>query len=195
MMGTRRRDRHRRRRVAVADPGAVGGSGGRRPRRPAGPTWFLPHAVDLSWRVGFFLALAALGLAWPVAPGAAASRSAAVAAFALGSLAFVAGRALVDVPLRPAGLGVAIALNGLAAVAEEAFFRRYLYGLLAPLGAALAVGGTAVAFALAHVTVWGWWVLPLDLAAGLILSWQRAASGRWSVPAASHVLANTLALL
>ncbi len=45
------------------------------------------------------------------------------------------------------------------------------------------------------MTVWGWWVLPLDLAAGLILSWQRAATGRWAVPAATHVLANTLALL
>ncbi len=59
----------------------------------------------------------------------------------------------------------------------------------------MAVVGTAAAFAVVHVTVWGWWVLPLDLAAGLLLSWQRAATGRWSVPAATHVLANSLALL
>jgi len=35
----------------------------------------------------------------------------------------------------------------------------------------------------------------LTMAAGLVLSWQRAATGRWSAPAATHVLANTLALL
>ena len=81
-------------------------------------------------------------------------------------------------------------------MAEEAFFRRYLYGLLAPAhGMAVAVVVTAALFALVHVTVWGWWVLPLDLAAGLLLSWQRAATGRWSIPAVTHVLANTLALL
>jgi membrane protease YdiL (CAAX protease family) len=89
-----------------------------------------------------------------------------------------------------------VALNALAAVAEEAFFRRYLYGLVAASSSpAVAVGVTAALFAVVHVTVWGWWVLPLDLAAGLILSWQRAATGRWSVPAVTHVLANTLALL
>jgi hypothetical protein len=45
------------------------------------------------------------------------------------------------------------------------------------------------------VTVWGAGVLPLDLAAGLLLSWQRAASGRWAVPAATHTVANLLAAL
>ncbi len=70
-----------------------------------------------------------------------------------------------------------------------------MYGWLAPFGPAVAVVVSAVAFAAVHVTVWGLWVLPLDLAAGLLLSWQRAASGRWSVPAATHVLANTLALV
>lgn len=158
--------------------------------------WFLPAGVDVAWRVVFFCALGAVGVAWPlVSSGAPAARSAALGALGLGTLGFLAGRALVDMPVRPSALGLAIALNALAAVAEETFFRRYLYGLLAPFGTALAVAVSAAAFAVAHVTVWGWWVLPLDLAAGLILSWQRAASGRWSVPAATHVLANTLALL
>ena len=103
---------------------------------------------------------------------------------------------MVDVPAGRNMLAVAIALNALAAVAEEAFFRRYLYGLMATWsGPGVAVVATAAVFAVVHVTVWGWWVLPLDLAAGLVLSWQRAATGRWSVPAATHVLANTLALL
>jgi membrane protease YdiL (CAAX protease family) len=88
-----------------------------------------------------------------------------------------------------------LGLNALAAVAEEAFFRRLAYGWFLRWGVTAAVAGSAALFAVAHVTVWGWGVLPLDLAAGLLLSWQRAASGRWSVPAATHVAANTLALL
>jgi membrane protease YdiL (CAAX protease family) len=88
-----------------------------------------------------------------------------------------------------------LVLNTLAAVAEEAFFRRLLYGLLAPYGPAIAVGGSAIAFAAVHLTVWGAWALPLDLAAGLVLSWQRWASGRWSVPAFTHTAANVLAVI
>ena len=161
-----------------------------------GRPWFLPHGVAVGWRILFFLALGGVGLAWSLdATDAPARWSVTLAALALGTLAFVGGRALVDVPMPPSQLGVALALNGLAAVAEEVFFRRYLYGLLAPFGTAVAIVVSASAFALAHVTVWGWWVLPLDLAAGLVLSWQRAASGRWSVPAATHVFANSVALL
>ena len=173
--------------------------------------WFLPAGVAVEWRVAFFVVLGATGLAWrrnssasPRAPetrrsGAenhAAGWTLSLAVLGVGVVAFALGRAVVEVPVRPNGLALAVALNALAAVAEEAFFRRYLYGLVVERhGTAVAVIVTAGAFALVHVTVWGWWVLPLDLAAGLVLSWQRAATGRWSVPAATHVVANTLALL
>ena len=173
--------------------------------------WFLPAGVAVEWRVAFFVALGAGGLAWRTNRSAylrtsktglsgtqnvPAGWTVSLAVFGVGAVAFALGRAVVEVPLRPSGLAVAVALNALAAVAEEAFFRRYLYGLVVErYGAAVAVAVTAGAFALVHVTVWGWWVLPLDLAAGLVLSWQRAATGRWSVPAATHVVANTLAVL
>jgi membrane protease YdiL (CAAX protease family) len=55
--------------------------------------------------------------------------------------------------------------------------------------------GSAALFAIAHVTVYGWWVLPLDLAAGLVLAWQRWASGSWAVPAVTHVVANLLVVI
>ena len=87
----------------------------------------------------------------------------------------------------------AVALNVLAAVSEEAFFRRFLYGRLEALGAPIAVGATALAFALIHVPLYGWVALPVDLGAGLLLSWQRWASGSWAAPAATHVVANLLA--
>ena len=90
-----------------------------------------------------------------------------------------------------------LVLNGLAAVAEEAFFRRLAYGvLLTSSGSgAVALAGSALLFALVHVTGYGFWVFPLDLAAGLLLGWQRQVTGRWSVPALTHVLANVLVLL
>ncbi len=162
--------------------------------------WFLPPGVALGWRMAFFVALGVVGAAWPVVRrigvDALVGAGLSLAVLGMGALAFVAGRVVVAVPMRSNGLALAVALNALAAVAEEAFFRRYLYGLVASWSSpAVAVCVTAALFALVHVTVWGWWVLPLDLAAGLILSWQRAATGRWSVPAITHVLANTLALL
>ena len=173
--------------------------------------WLLPAGVAVEWRVAFFVALGATGLAWRQNRSAylkasktrrsgtqnsATGWTLSLAVLGLGAVAFALGRAVVDLPVRPGGLAVAVGLNALAAVAEEAFFRRYLYGLVVDAhGPVVAVAVTAGAFALVHVTVWGWWVLPLDLAAGLVLSWQRAATGRWSVPAATHVLANTLALL
>ena len=161
--------------------------------------WHLPASVHVEWRVAFFVALGLVGMAWPVSrrfePGSG-RLSVSLGVLAVGASAFALGRAAVGDPPGPSALATAIALNALAAVAEEAFFRRYLYGMLgARWGTGAAVVATAALFALVHVTVWGWWVLPLDLAAGLVLSWQRAATGRWSVPAATHVLANSLALL
>jgi len=38
-------------------------------------------------------------------------------------------------------------------------------------------------------------VFPVDLGAGLLLSWQRWAGGSWGVPAATHAAANLLAVL
>jgi membrane protease YdiL (CAAX protease family) len=152
--------------------------------------------------VWLFVVLGAVGAVWPLATAFAPPApprppvAGALGTLALGSAAFVAGRILTGGLAAAHPLFVrALVLNALAAVAEEAFFRRLLYGLVAPFGTAAAVTVSAAAFAVAHVTVWGLWVLPLDLAAGLLLSWQRAASGRWWVAAATHVLANALALL
>jgi membrane protease YdiL (CAAX protease family) len=88
-----------------------------------------------------------------------------------------------------------VALNTLAAVSEEAFFRRLAYGVATRWGPAVAVVASSAMFAAVHVPVWGWGVLPLDLAAGLVLGWQRWACGRWTVPAATHAAANILAVI
>ena len=81
-----------------------------------------------------------------------------------------------------------------AAVAEEALFRRVLYDRLLRFGVVAAVGGTAVVFALVHLPAYGVAAMPVDLGAALLLSWQRYASGRWTVPAVTHAVANLLAV-
>jgi membrane protease YdiL (CAAX protease family) len=109
-------------------------------------------------------------------------------------LAAVAAAGVVAGPAPHPRVGAAAAgLGLLAAVAEEALFRRLLYlRLLARYGTVVAVLGSAVLFALVHLPAYGTAALPVDLGAGLLLSWQRSASGRWTVPAVTHAVANLL---
>lgn len=107
------------------------------------------------------------------------------------AVATVLGGPVISVRLGPQ----ALALNSLAAVSEEAFFRRFLYGRLAAFGAVTAVVATALLFALVHLPAYGMAAFWVDLGAGLLLSWQRWASGTWTVPAATHLAANLLVVL
>jgi membrane protease YdiL (CAAX protease family) len=110
-------------------------------------------------------------------------------------LAGVAGAAMVVGPVadrRVGGVAVGLALG--AAVAEEALFRRVLYERLLRFGVVVAVVGSASLFALVHLPAYGVAAMPVDLGAALLLSWQRYASGRWTVPAVTHVVANLLAV-
>lgn len=146
-----------------------------------------------------FLVLLAAGVLWPVAgggPDAAAPPVPAAAALGLGVGAFAVGRLLLTgVPPAAPATALVVGLNTLAAVSEEAFFRRLVYGALLAGGPALALVGSAVLFAAVHVTVYGAWVLPLDLAAGLLFGWQRRVTGSWTVPAATHAVANLLVVI
>ena len=57
-------------------------------------------------------------------------------------------------------------------------------------GLARALGVAAVAFALLHVPLYGWSVLPLDLAVGVVLGLLRSWSGTAAAPAVTHVVAD-----
>ena len=146
-----------------------------------------------------FVTLLAVSLLWPTSSGGAApatSFRAVLPVLAVGIGAFVVGRALLAGTPPPApATAFLVGLNTLAAVAEEAFFRRMVYGALLAAGPVAAVVGSAVLFAAVHVTVYGVWVLPLDLAAGLLFGWQRQATGSWTVPAVTHATANLLVVL
>lgn len=145
--------------------------------------------------VALYAAIAGASAVVNIAPG---ERSAALAPstvlklglVGLGTVAWLSG-APVPIPWSP----WAPVLGVCAAVAEEALFRRLAYGRLLRFGVPVAIVGSAAAFALLHVPLYGVAVLPIDLGAGLLLSWQRWASGTWTVPAATHAAANLLAVI
>jgi membrane protease YdiL (CAAX protease family) len=90
-----------------------------------------------------------------------------------------------------AGFSSWAAVVVIVAVAEESLLRGSLYRVLdIRYGAAVAIGATSVAFALLHVPVYGWDVLPLDLAVGVWLGALRAVTGSVAVPAVAHALAD-----
>lgn len=89
----------------------------------------------------------------------------------------------------------ALPLSLLAAVAEEALFRRVAFARLERFGAVVAIAGSAVLFGLVHVPAYGAVALPVDIGAGLLFGWQRWASGSWTVPAATHAFANAVVIL
>jgi membrane protease YdiL (CAAX protease family) len=111
----------------------------------------------------------------------------------LGALSFAAVRTLIPTLTLPATATAAV-IGSIAAVAEEAFFRKFLYGWLSRWGPPVAIAGSALAFAAVHIPVYGVAALPIDLGAGLLLGWQRWATGSWTAPAATHVIANLLTL-
>jgi membrane protease YdiL (CAAX protease family) len=117
------------------------------------------------------------------------------------------GASLIAVVLLGAALAGAAPVPGLArpaapfapwaavtlfvAVAEEAVLRGALFG------AARRAGGTFVAllvttavFALIHVPLYGWHVVPLDLAVGFALGGLRIVSRGIAAPAAGHAVAD-----
>jgi membrane protease YdiL (CAAX protease family) len=152
----------------------------------------LPLAVPLL--AAGYLALAAAALAVRSAGSSAAAPLGWGLPLGTGLVAVVgAGIVGGPVPERRVGL-TAAGLALLAAVAEEALFRRLLYDRLLRFGVVVAVLGSATLFALVHLPAYGLAAMPVDLGAALLLSWQRYASGRWTVPAVTHAVANLLAV-
>jgi len=137
--------------------------------------------------------LGLLAFALPVAGGVRRLRWPLV--IAVGLSAFVVATLATQAPAPlPHGAGVLV-FGSVAALGEEAFFRRLVYGVLSGRGPAVAVLGSAVLFALVHVPIYGTTAFVVDLGAGLVLGWQRWASGSWIPAGVTHVAANLLAVL
>jgi membrane protease YdiL (CAAX protease family) len=93
-----------------------------------------------------------------------------------------------------AGFARWAAVVAVVAVAEELFLRGALYDALAEAaGADAAIAAGAVAFALLHVPLYGWHVVPLDLAVGVGLGELRRVAGTPAAPAVTHVGADLAA--
>ena len=142
--------------------------------------------------VALFAGLFVAGALWPL-PAVATKSMATLPAIVVGAAVFGTGRLLMDAPHVASVNMRFVILNTLAAVAEEAFFRRFAYGVLLEQGSVFyAIAGTALLFASVHIVIYGLWVLPVDLAAGAVLGWQRWATGSWTASAFTHTLANVL---
>jgi membrane protease YdiL (CAAX protease family) len=115
----------------------------------------------------------------------------------------VAGGVLICLPValaqllahRPlhdtAGLWPWVLVVAAVASAEEVFLRGALYDAVQELaGTPWAVGVGAVAFALLHVPLYGWHVLPLDVAVGVVLGMLRASTGTVAAPTVAHLIAD-----
>lgn len=152
-----------------------------------------PNATRVVLLVAVFATILVTSLLVPVTRDVARLHPAIVAVVGLGGVglaALAAGRP-VSAPLGAAALPLGL----FAAVAEEALFRRAAYGWLARSGSGIAFVGSALLFAAVHVPLYGVAAFPVDLGAGLLFSWQRWASGNWTVPAATHAAANALAVM
>ncbi len=84
-----------------------------------------------------------------------------------------------------------VAVTIIVAVAEELVLRGALFDELdRRSGVFVAVVVTAALFALMHVPLYGWHVVPLDLGVGLWLAGLRLASGGVASPAIAHSVAD-----
>ncbi len=97
--------------------------------------------------------------------------------------------ALTVRPLRSTeGFAVWALVVLVVAGAEELFLRGALYDAAEQTwGVGAAIGLGAVVFALLHVPLYGWHVVPLDLAVGVVLGGLRQGSGSVTAPLVTHV--------
>jgi membrane protease YdiL (CAAX protease family) len=106
--------------------------------------------------------------------------------------ATLSGNDLISGLARPASPFAPWALVTIVvAVAEEAVLRGLLFARIdRAAGTLTALLVTTVAFALMHVPLYGWHVVPLDLGVGLALGGLRIATRGLAAPAMAHAVAD-----
>jgi len=153
-------------------------------------------APALATGLGFGVALVAVAIVSGVTFGNA--RPVAIATGIVGGLVLV-GLALTSrlapgptIPFAPASALLPWAsVTLVVAFGEELVLRGALFEAIATsLGDPAAVLVTSVAFALIHVPLYGWHVVPLDLGVGLWLGGLRLVSGGVAAPAVAHAIAD-----
>ena len=93
--------------------------------------------------------------------------------------------------MRPEPFAAWILVTIIVVTGEEALVRGALFGALeGAAGPIAAVAVTSLAFALMHVPLYGWQVVPLDLGVGVWLGGLRLATGGVAAPAMAHGVAD-----
>jgi membrane protease YdiL (CAAX protease family) len=147
--------------------------------------------------VGATFGLALLAVAFAGGLKVARPSALAVGLGLVGGLVLVgvalAGRFGSGVTSTPPSVGLApwAVATIIVATAEEAVLRGALFDAVDQrAGTIVAVAATSVVFALMHVPLYGWQVVPLDLGVGLWLAGLRLLSGGIAAPAVAHALAD-----
>ncbi|TMB49846.1 MAG: CPBP family intramembrane metalloprotease [Chloroflexi bacterium] len=93
--------------------------------------------------------------------------------------------------MRPEPFVAWLVVTALVVTAEEVLLRGALLPALdEAAGPIVAVVASSAAFALMHVPLYGWGVVPIDLAAGVWLAGLRYLSGGVAAPTLAHLLAD-----
>lgn len=146
--------------------------------------------------VWFAAALAGVALATQGGAPAAGLRIRAIGVGLAGALVLcvpaAVRHAMIGVPgITADGYATWAAFVVIVAVTEEALLRGSLFRAIETrAGTALAIGVTSVAFGLLHAPVYGWAVVPLDIAVGVWLGTLRAITGTVTAPAIAHCAAD-----
>jgi membrane protease YdiL (CAAX protease family) len=128
----------------------------------------------------------------PVAEQADRYRTLIVVAIGVAAFAFVR---MVTPALPARATAFALLAAAAAGLGEELLLRQALYNRLVRWGPLFAVVVAAVVFALVHVPAYGWSVVPVDVAAGLLFGWQRWTTNSVFAPAVTHASANLIGAL
>jgi membrane protease YdiL (CAAX protease family) len=141
---------------------------------------------------GFGLLVVALATGWRPLLGRLSSIAIGVAGgTVLVVLALVTRSGQLPWLAPPAAFIPWVAVTILVASAEELVLRGALFDELdGSVGTVGAVVVTSVVFALMHVPLYGWHVVPLDLGVGLWLAGLRLATGGIAAPAIAHAVAD-----
>jgi membrane protease YdiL (CAAX protease family) len=148
---------------------------------------------------GFGAALLALAWRRPMRPKHQPTRNLVIGGVAgLGLVALTSVGAVLAGSNLPPGLGQPAApflpwavVTLLVAGAEEALLRGRLFDATRHAGGTVAaISLTTVAFALMHVPLYGWHVVPLDLGVGLAFAGLRLVTRGIAAPAAAHAVAD-----
>jgi membrane protease YdiL (CAAX protease family) len=158
------------------------------------------HTTTSALAAGSAFGVALIGVAlvagWrPARPTRPALRSLAIGAVGavvlIGLPLLLHPAAMSAIGMRPGPLVAWAGATILVATAEEVLLRGALFDAFGRLyGLWAAVLASSLAFALMHVPLYGWAVVPLDIAAGVWLCALRLSSGGVAAPAVAHALAD-----